>query len=110
MIRLQHLAGELLQIEILLVGGVVRSDDSERAALGYRLFKLASDGGERLRPGDLFELAIDAHQRGLQAVRVIVEIEAVTALDAQELAVDAGMIAIIAADDAVVAGSERSLA
>ena len=66
--------------------------------------------GQRLRPGDFLQLAVHAHQRGLQTLGVIVEIEAVAALDAQELAVDAGAVAIVAADDAVVARAERGLA
>ena len=41
---------------------------------------------------------------------MIVEIESVAALDAEELAVDAGAVAIVAADDLVVAHAERGLA
>src|ERR1700722_17746294 len=41
---------------------------------------------------------------------MVVEIETVAALDAQKLAVDAGMVAVIAADNVVVARSQRGLA
>src|SRR5262249_7896503 len=57
-----------------------------------------------------FELAVLAHQWGLQALRVIVEVERVAPLDAEELAVDARPVAIVPADDVVVAHAERCLA
>ena len=87
MIRSQHFAREFLQVEILFVGGVVGADHAERAAIGQILGKRLRHHCQRLAPGDLFQLAVLAHQGRLQAIGMIVEIEAVAALDAQELAV-----------------------
>src|SRR5437773_4561623 len=41
---------------------------------------------------------------------MMVEIECIAALDAQELAIDTGLIAVIGANDLVVADAERDLA
>ena len=57
-----------------------------------------------------FELPVYPHQRRLKPLVAISEIERVAALDAQELAVDARAVAIVAADDHVVAHAERRLA
>src|SRR5262249_5860730 len=65
---------------------------------------------QRLGPADLFELAVLAHQRREQSLGMLVEVERVAALDAEELAVDARPVAVVAADDLVVAGAERGLA
>ena len=52
----------------------------------------------------------DAQHGRLQTLRVLHEIETVAALDAQELAVDAAAVAIVAADDLVVADAQRGAA
>src|SRR5439155_26819980 len=83
----EGLAGELLEIEILLVGGSRRSDDSELAIAGFDVLESGSDGGQRLRPGDLLQIAVDLQQRRLEAVGMVVEIESIAALDTEELAV-----------------------
>src|SRR6266404_5312349 len=41
---------------------------------------------------------------------MVVEVEPVAALDAEELAVNSGMVAVVAADDFAVANAERGLA
>src|ERR1039458_5771398 len=105
----EHAPRELLQIVILFVGGVVGADDAE-SARANRLLEFLGHRGQRLRPRNLFQLAIDAHQRRLQAVGMVVEIEAVAAFDAQELAVDAGAVAIVATQYAVIARAERGFA
>ena len=73
----QHGARELLQIEILFVGGVVGADHAERAAVGQILIELLRDRGERFAPGDFFQFAVAAQQGSLQTVGMIVEIEGV---------------------------------
>ena len=78
--RLQHLPRELLQVEILFVGGVVRADHAEAAARCLRLVELLRDRGQRLGPRHFFEFAVLAHQRRLQTLRMIVEIERVAPL------------------------------
>ena len=83
-------ARELLQVEVFFVGGVVGADDAEAAAVAPCVWlNLLRDRCQRLRPGDLFQLAVHPHQRRLQPLGMIVEIEGVAALDAQEFAVDA---------------------
>ena len=109
-VGLEHLARELLQVEVLFVGGVVGTDHAEAAAGGLGLGELLRHGLQGLRPGHFFQLAVDAHQGRLQALGVIVEIEGVASLDAEELAVDAAAVAIVAADDLVVARAQRGLA
>ncbi len=106
----ESLTREFRQEEILLVGGVVGTDDAELAVALVDLLKLRGDGGERLRPGNRLQLAIDAQQRRLQTVGMIEEIEGIAAFDAEKLAVDAGAVAIVAANDLVVARADRSLA
>ncbi len=109
-IRAETLAGELLEVEVFFVRGVIGSDDAELTAARLDLAELFRNRRERFRPGDRFEFAADADHRRLQAVRVIVEIERVAAFDAEELAVDAGAIAVVAANDLFVANAERRLA
>src|SRR5579871_250846 len=109
-VGVQHFAREFLQIKILFVGGVVGTNYPEAAPIRQRQVELLGDRLQGLRPGNLFQLAIYAHHGGLQPFRMVVEIERVSSLDAQELAVDPGVIAIIAADDAIVARTESGLA
>src|SRR5215469_11743475 len=101
--RAQHLPRELLQIEVLFVGGMVGADDAEFALSLPNLLELGGYSLQRARPGHFFEMTVYPHERCAQPVRMLVEIEGIASLDAQELAVDAGMIAVIAADDLVIA-------
>ena len=84
----QNFARELLQVIIFFVSGVVRANYAEPAVARTDLVELGRNGLERLRPRNFFELVIHPHERGEQAFRMIVEIERVAALDAQEFTVD----------------------
>ncbi len=56
-------------------------------------------------PGDGLELAVGlAEERLGDAVFVVGEVEGVTALVAEEVAVDAGLVAVVAADDLAAVG------
>ena len=98
-VGLQHHARELLQQVILFVGGAVRADDADRlpAMLLASFLEALSDQLKRLFPGGWRQLPILANQRLGQAVFVIGEIESVAALDAEEIAVDAALVAIVSA-------------
>ncbi len=86
---------------VLFVGGAVRADDADGlgAALGSHGGQARRGVLQRLFPGRRRELAAAADQRLAQALGMLGEVEPVAALDAQELAVDAGAVAIVAADD-----------
>src|SRR5262245_24752950 len=105
-VGVETLTHQLLQIVILFVGGATRSDDSEFATTILHFAKPLRNGGERVRPRNGHEVAIDAEERRLQALRVVIKVERVAALDAEEVAVDAGVVTIVAADDLVVADAE----
>jgi hypothetical protein len=105
----QRRAGELLQQIVLFVGRTRGADDTEIGPgeglelFGYQL--------ERTAPTGRFELAgFVADERRLQPFGVLREVERVTALDAEELAVDAALVAVVAADDLVVADAEGGFA
>ena len=98
--------------KILFVGGVVRADDAELAALAFLTSaNLPADDLERLRPGNRLEaVARRAASGDCRRSGCSDEIESVAALDAQELAVDAAAVAIVAANDLVVAHAQRGAA
>src|SRR5581483_4471024 len=106
----QTLAREFLQEIVFFVGGVVRSNDAELASARLHFSEPRGDRLERPGPGNRLEGIARAHHRRLQPLRVRHEIERVAALDAQELAVDAAVIAVIPADDLVVANPQRGAA
>src|ERR1039457_3677245 len=108
-IRSEHLARELLEKIVLLIRGVVRPDNPKLAAAVAHFLEFLPDDFERLGPGRRLELAVLAYQRSLDSLGVVREIEGVAALDAEELAVAAGAVAVVAADDFVVANAERRL-
>src|SRR5579884_78859 len=110
MVRLQNLTREFLEVEVLFVGGVIRSDHAKAATGPQVLIKFRRDSRQRFRPRDFFELSVPSHKRRLQTLRMIVKIECVAALNAQEFAVDSRAISIVSANDMVVARSERGFA
>ena len=74
------------------------------------LLQAARDFCQRVFPAGGFELAVAAHQRLVDAFGMSREIEAEAALDAEKIAVEAGDVAIIGAQNFVVAHAERGLA
>ena len=92
---------ELLQQVIFFVGGAVRAHDPDRlpAMLLARFLKALSDQPKRFFPGGWRQLPILANERLGQAVFTVGEIESVAALDAEEIAVDAALVAIVSPHD-----------
>ena len=112
-VRAERGARELLQQIIFFVGGVVRADHAERvrAVLSRDLLRSVCATSASALPSETgSSLPLRANQRRLQALGMVREIESVAALDAEKLAVDAGVVAIVAANDLVVAHAQRGLA
>lgn len=101
-IRADHRASELLQEVVLLVRGAVRSDDADglRAVLVAEFTQLLAGEAQSLIPGDGLELAVGlADERRGEALNIVGEVEGVAALVAEEVAVHAGLVAVVAAND-----------
>src|SRR5258708_39728583 len=101
---------ELRRVIIFFVGGVVGPDYADLPAAILDLLEPASHQFQRLAPGGLFELPVFADQRRLQPLGMMREVECVASLDAQELAVDARPVAVVAANDLVITNAQRGLA
>src|SRR5581483_11037117 len=95
----QRQPGELLQQVALFIAGAVGTDNPDRVlpTTGDCILELCRDQIESLFPSGGVELAIRLNQGLLQAVGMIGEIEGVASLDAEEVAVDAALVAIVAA-------------
>ena len=100
-VGLQHHAGEFLQKIIFFVCRPVRANDANglSAVFVANFFELAPDQFERFFPGRGSQPAIFADQRLRHAVFVIGEVKSVTALDAEKIAVDAALVAVISANN-----------
>jgi hypothetical protein len=95
-------AGELLEEVIFLVGGAVGADDADAVGtLGVaQLAEACAGEGECLFPGDWLEAAVGlAEQWGREALDAVGEVEAVAAFVAEEVAVHAALVAVVAAND-----------
>ena len=98
----EHRARELLQQVVFFVGGAVGADDADgcAAARVANLFELAGGEADRVFPGGGFELAVCvADERLRKAVGAVNEVEAEAALGAEEVAVDAALVAVVGAND-----------
>ena len=91
--------GELLEQVILLVGRPIRSDYADSAALAgfHRFPKALSYQLQRFFPGSRRQPPVLADKRLAEPVLMIGKIESVASLDAQEIAIDAALVAVIAA-------------
>ena len=101
-VGLEDGAGELLEEVGLLVGEAVGADDADGlAAAGVaELAEALADVVEGNFPADGLEVAVGlADERRGDAVVVVGEVEGVTALVAEEVAVHAGLVAVVAAHD-----------
>ncbi len=95
-----HHPRKLLQQIVLFVGGAVGADDAERfaATLLANLFEAFADVLDCVFPADGLELTILLPDQGLgEAVGAVYEIESEAALDAEEVAVDPALVAIVGA-------------
>src|SRR5579863_5249393 len=106
----EYLARELLQIVVFFVAGVIRTDHGKLAIARLYLFQLARGRRQRVRPRYRLQPTLLTNHRRLQAFRTVHEIAGVPPLDAQEFAVEARAVAIVAADDFVIANAQRGLA
>src|SRR5579871_5466760 len=97
----QHGAGELLQEVILFVGGAIGADYANGlAAFAVANFSQAfANIINGFFPGSRRKLAIPADEGAAKPVFVVEKVKGVASLDAEEIAVDPVLIAIIAADD-----------
>src|SRR5271165_6579624 len=91
----QHQPRKLLQQVVLFVAGAVRTDDADRSrtSIGEGLLEFRGDEFERLLPGRRSELTLALDERLPNAVLMMGKVEGVTALDAQEVAVYAALVA-----------------
>ncbi len=95
-------AGELLQQVRLFVGQAIAADDADglSAARIAEFAETLADVVERFFPAYGLEFAVGlADQRMRDAVVAIGEVEGVASLVAEEVAVDAALVAVVAADD-----------
>src|SRR5215813_2640921 len=97
----EHKACELLQQVTLFVGGSRRANHTNGfpAIAIANLAKLAADVLKGLFPRGGDETSISADERLREPVFVIGKIETVAAFNAEEVAVDSALVAIVAADD-----------
>ena len=107
----QSLAREFREEKILFVGGVVRPDDAEFPAAHFDFVRSGPPTISSAFDQEIGSKPFARAQHGrLQAFRMLDEIESVAALDAQKFAVDAAAVAIVAANDLVVADAQRGAA
>src|SRR5437868_7163036 len=107
----ESFACEFLEEIVFLVRSTIRTDEAERVRAVASVDGLKF-GRSRLRgffPGNGKKLVALANHRLLDAIRMFREIETETALDAQEVAVDATHVAVVGTDNFVIANAERSL-
>src|ERR1700761_4678442 len=105
----QDLPRKRLQQIILFVRRVIGADHGE-LAIPAQLGKLFGNGSKCDGPGDRLQLAAAPHQRRRQALGMLIEVEAVAPFDAEELAIEAGVVAVVGANDLAVSHAERCLA
>src|SRR5882762_7563187 len=105
-------AGETLEEIVFFVGSAIRADEADGigAVLGVNFFELGGRGLRGFLPGDGKELVALAQERLPDALFVLREIETEAALDAQNIVVDAGEVAIVGAHDFVIAHAQGDLA
>ena len=98
----EHSTGELLQQVVFFVGVVVGANDADgRAAAAVAdFFELGAGDAQGVFPGGGLQLAIGvADERGDEPVGLVDVVEAEAALGAEEIAVDAAFVAVVAAND-----------
>src|SRR5579884_4151304 len=100
-VRSQNRTSELLQQVVLFISRPVRTDHADGfAALTIaNLLESAGDVIDGLLPRDGNQFAVTANERLCDAIIGVGEIEGVSALDAEEIAIDAAFVAIVAAND-----------
>ena len=96
----QHQARELLQQVVLFVGGAIRADDANRGRPSWsgllELVAISSNACSQVAGTNLPSRLISGCRQALGIVR---EVEGVAALHTKEVAVDAALVAIVAANN-----------
>src|SRR5258708_25285597 len=97
----EYRTGELLQEIIFFIRGAIGADYPDcAAALGVtNLLEAAGNVIDNSVPRRAHEFAVTSDQRLGDAILAVCEVECVTALDAEEIAVDSTLVAVVAADD-----------
>src|SRR5215472_7817403 len=96
----QHGPRKLLQKVVLFVGRALRTNHGGGGGPGRSgFFVLGGNQLKRFVPRRGNELSIAFDQRPSNAIGTMREVEGITSLDAEEVAVDTALVAIIAADD-----------
>src|SRR5580765_7113668 len=93
-----------------MVVDIVRAEPTELRAARSGFTELSGDDFESLRPRNWLEAFRGLHHGRLQTLGMLGEVERVTALHTQEFVVDPAAVAIIPANDLVVADAQRGLA
>jgi hypothetical protein len=90
---------------ILFVRRAIRADEANRIRAGGFVYIGEAPGsfGQGVFPARGHELAVAAHKRDLQALGVIREIKSEAALHAQEILVESGEVAIVGAQNFIIA-------
>ena len=111
-VRADGRARDSPQQVILFVRGAVRADEADRIRAGGLVHFGETPGnfGQGIFPAGGHELAVAAHERQLQALRMLREIKSEAAFDAQKILVESGEIAIVGAQNFIVAHAQRGLA
>src|SRR2546423_1367889 len=100
-VGLHHYAGKLLKQIIFFVGGAIRTDYTNRLSAIFvaNFFEPASHQFKCFFPRRRRQASVLANQRLGDAVFMIGEVESIAALDAEEISVDAALVAVIAANN-----------
>ena len=105
-VGLQRRPRKLLQQERFFIRDARRTNNASLPAG----LELLNNRLQRPRPAHFFQLPVNPHQRRLQPFRMMVEVESVAALHAQELAVQTGAVPVIPANNFVIPNTQRRLA
>src|SRR6266852_1843355 len=105
-------AAQALEEIVFFVGGAVAADEADGIGPvgGVNFFQPGGSGLRGFFPGDGIELAVFAEQRLLDAFWMTGEIKAEAALHAEKILIDAGEVAVIGAQNFVVADDESCFA
>src|SRR5260221_2773 len=108
----ESFARKFLEKIIFFVRSAIRTDEADGvgAIFSVNRFQFCSGGLCGFFPGDWEELIALADHWLLDAIGVLGEIEAEAALDAEKIAVDAAHVAIVGAQNLMIADAESGLA
>src|SRR5262249_3271350 len=105
-------ASEALEKVVFFVRSAVRTDEADRicAMRVANRFKFSGCGLRGFFPGDGQKLIAFANEGLLDALGMLGEVEPEASLDAKEISVDAAHVAVVGANNFVIANAERGFA